>query len=303
MRQPIQLLLFFVFWTVPTMAAEISSTELIFTVGDVKRRAILVNESSNQSLRPAVLVLHGGRGSAEEMRKKTGFDTIAVAENFSVIYAEGTTWGRGFHAWNTGYLQRQQVGNADDIGYFDTLIDLLVKDHHIDPQRIYMTGASNGGMMTFVYAVKRPEKLAAVAPVVGAMFTFEKNHPVPLPILMINGQQDDEVPIQGGMSRNPLVRRAQQAPFRRLEDTVAFWVSANRSQKTGNVETEGTVTTTTYPAMGNGAVTISIVDTAGGHGWPGTDPSREGNTPIVAFKGAEKVWSFFKTQHRGNSSN
>ena len=160
MRLPILSLLLLVSWIEPTMATEISATELTFAVRGIKRRAILVNESTNQSLRPAVLVLHGGKGSAEEMRKRTGFDAIAVAENFSVIYAEGTTWGRGFHAWNTGYLQRQQVGKADDIGYFDTLIDLLVKDHHIDRQRIYMTGGSNGGMMTFVYAVKRPEKLA-----------------------------------------------------------------------------------------------------------------------------------------------
>lgn len=283
------------------MATEISATELTFAVGGIKRRAILVNESPNQSIRPAVLVLHGGKGSAEEMRKRTGFDAIAVAENFSVIYAEGATWGRGFHAWNTGYLlQRQQVGKADDIGYFDTLIDLLVKYHHIDRQRIYMTGGSNGGMMTFVYAVKRPEKLAAIAPVVGAMFTFDKKPSVPLPIMMINGQQDDEVPIEGGMSRNPIVRRVQQAQYRSLDDTVAFWVSANRSQKMGNVLTEGTMTTTTYPATGNGAVTISIVDTAGGHGWPGIDPGRKGNTPIMSFKGAEKVWSFFKTQRRVN---
>jgi polyhydroxybutyrate depolymerase len=282
----------------PTLATEIPARELTFAVGGVKRRAILVNESANQRLHPAVLVLHGGQGSAERQRKVTGFDAIAVAEGFSVVYAEGTAWGRRFHAWNTGYLQRQQVGNADDIGYFDTLIDLLIKDHHIDPQRIYMTGGSNGGMMTFVYAVKRPEKLAAIAPVVGAMFTFEKRPSVPLPVMMINGQQDNEVPIQGGMSRNPLVRRAQAAPYRSLADTVAFWVSANRSQKTGKVVTEGTVTTTTYPATGNGAVTISIVDRVGGHGWPGTDPGREGNTPILAFKGAEKVWAFFKTQRR-----
>lgn len=292
-------LLFFGFWIAPAMATETSATELTFAVGGINRRAILVNESTNQSLRPAVLVLHGGTGSAEEQRKRTGFDAVAVAEGFSVIYAEGTPWGKGFHAWNTGYLQRKQVGDADDIGYFDMLIDLLVKSHHIDPQRIYMTGASNGGMMTFVYAVKRPQKLAAIAPIVGAMFTFEKKPSVPLPILMINGQQDDEVPIEGGMSRNPLVRRAQQAPFRSLENTVAFWVSANCSQKTGAVVTEGTVTTTTYLATNGGAVTVSIIDAAGGHGWPGADPGRKGNTPIMAFKGAEKVWSFFKTQRRG----
>lgn len=289
--------------TQPAAAADIPATELTFPVGGTKRRAILVNESPGPDLRPAVLVLHGGQGSAEQQRKATGFDKIAVAEGFAVIYAEGTSWGRNFHAWNTGYLQRQQVGEADDIGYFDTLIELLVKYHRIDPRRIYMTGGSNGGMMTFVYAVKRPEKLAAAAPVVGAMFTFDEKPSVPLPIMMINGKQDNEVPIRGGYSDNPLVRRAQEAPYQTLEDTVAFWVSANRSQETGYALTEGTVTTMTYPATENGAVTISIVDAAGGHGWPGTNPGRQGNTPIMAFKGAEKIWSFFRNHARNTSGN
>jgi polyhydroxybutyrate depolymerase len=245
-----------------------------------------------------VIVLHGGKGSAEAQRKRTGFDSIAVAEGFTVVYAEGTRWGMGFHAWNTGYLQRKQVGRADDIGYFDKLIALLVREHNVDPARVYMTGGSNGGMMTYVYAVNRPEKLAAIAPVVGAMFTFDQRPAVPVPILMINGAQDNEVPIEGGMSRNSQVRRAQQAPFKPLQSTVDFWISANRSLQTGDTVSEGTVTTTTYPASEGGAVTISIVDSVGGHGWPGTTPDRTENTPIRAFDGAARVWAFFKTQRR-----
>jgi poly(3-hydroxybutyrate) depolymerase len=50
-----------------------------------------------------------------------------------------------------------------------------------------MNGGSNGGTMTFVYAVQRTEKLAAIAPVVGAMCTFENKPSAPLPILMIHG--------------------------------------------------------------------------------------------------------------------
>ena len=67
------------------------------------------------------------------------------------------------------------------------MIDLLVQGHHLDPQRNFMNGGSNGGTMTFVYAVQRTEKLAAIAPVVGAMCTFENNPSAPLPILMIHG--------------------------------------------------------------------------------------------------------------------
>jgi poly(3-hydroxybutyrate) depolymerase len=271
---------------------------LAFTVDGRDRRALLVNAAADGGPRPAVIVLHGGMGSAEVMRANSGFDTVAREEGFMVVYAEGTSFGEGRHAWNTGFLLRRQVQNADDIAYFDTLIDRLVRKHGADPSRIFMTGGSNGGMMTFVYAVTRPERLAAVAPVVASMFTFDATPAVPLPILIINGARDDEVPLEGGMSRNPLVRRGQQAPFKPLEEVVQFWVKANRSQPEGEVETRGTVTTTVYAATPEGAATEFVIDAAGGHGWPGSRPRREGSTPIASFSGAERVWQFFKENRR-----
>jgi len=271
---------------------------LTFTVKGQERRAVVVNASADGAARPAVIVLHGGMGSAELMRANSGFDAVARAEGFMVAYAEGTSFGEGRHAWNTGFLLRRQVRDADDIAYFDTLIDRLVREHGADPSRIFMTGGSNGGMMTFVYAVTRPERLAAVAPVVASMFTFDNEPAVPLPILIINGAKDDEVPLEGGMSRNPLVRRAQQAPFKPLDEVVAFWVKANTSRSEAEVATRGTVTTTIHAATPGGAATEFVVDGAGGHGWPGSRPRREDSTPIASFSGAERVWEFFKDKRR-----
>jgi polyhydroxybutyrate depolymerase len=204
----------------------------------------------------------------------------------------------GGHAWNTGYLLRKQVGEADDIAYFDALIDLLIRQHRVDPKRVYMTGGSNGAMMMYVYAVKRAEKLAAIAPVVGAMFTFDEKPSVPLPILMINGAKDNEVPLEGGMSRNRMVSGAQGAPFKSLSDTIDFWVKANRSEPKATVVVTGGYTTTTHAATPGGAPTVSIVDSAGGHGWPGTQSNRAENTPIQSFNGAEKAWAFLKEHRR-----
>jgi polyhydroxybutyrate depolymerase len=244
-------------------------------------------------------VLHGGAGSADEQRRRTGFDEVAQREGFTVVYPEGTPWGRaGMHAWNTGYLQRRQVGHADDIAFLDTLIDALVERHGADPARVCMTGGSNGAMMTLVYATRRAQRLAAIAPVVGAMFSFEDKPVRPLPILLINGEADDEVPIEGGMSRNPIVRQAQAAPYRALEQTLAFWVQSNRSVATPVVEVQATLTTRTYAATPGGAVTMAIVDAAGGHGWPGTRPARGGNVPIQGFNGAERIWAFCRAHGR-----
>jgi poly(3-hydroxybutyrate) depolymerase len=280
-------------------AADFASERTItFRAAGQDRRAIIVNAPTDGTKRAVVIVLHGGMGSAELMRSNSGFDALASREGFLIVYAEGTSFGDGRHAWNTGYLLRRQVRDADDIAYFDTLIDALVGEHGADPRRVFMTGGSNGGMMTFVYAVTRPERLAAVAPVVASMFTFERRPSVPLPILIINGAQDDEVPLAGGMSRNPLVRRGQQAPFKPLEEVVEFWVDVNKSQRNATVESRGTVMTSVYAATPDGAATEFVVDSAGGHGWPGSRSRGPGATPIASFSGAERVWQFFKDKER-----
>ena len=272
--------------------------ELTFKVKQQDRRAVIVNASTDGTKRPVVIALHGGQGSAEIMRANSGFDPVAKANGFMVVYGEGTDFGNRRHAWNTGYLLRRQVRDADDIAYLDTLIDKLVKEHDGDPHRVYMTGGSNGGMMTFVYAVARGDRLAAVAPVVASMFTFDKQPAAPVPILMINGAKDEEVPLEGGMSRNPLVSRAQNAPFKPLQEVVEYWVEANKSRAPGRVDSRGTVTTTTYSATEDGAATEFVLDSAGAHGWPGSKPRRVGSTPISSFSGAERVWQFFKDKRR-----
>ena len=275
--------------------------ELSLKVKGQDRRAIIVNAALDGSRRPAVIVLHGGMGSAEVMQANSGFDSVARKNGFMVVYAEGMSFGGDRHAWNTGYLLRRLVQDADDIAYFDQLIESLIRDHGADSSRIYMTGGSNGGMMTFVYAVARPERLAAIAPVVASMFTFDKKPSVPLPILIINGAKDEEVPLEGGMSENVIVRRGQQAPFKPLDEVVAFWVNVNKSKSEADVKKSGTVTTSVYEATADGAATEFVVDSEGGHGWPGSRARREGNAPISSFSGAERVWEFFKDKSRAAS--
>jgi poly(3-hydroxybutyrate) depolymerase len=284
----------------PTAAATATRPdgEIALDVKGVRRAAIVVNAPPPGETRPAVLILHGGMGSAERMRASSGFDAVARAEGFIAVYAQGTDFGKGWRAWNTGHLLREQVRDADDIAYFDALIDALVRDHGADRARVYMTGGSNGGMMTFVYAVARAERLAAVAPVVSSMFRFDQTPAVPLPILIVNGAKDEAVPLAGGMSGSPVVRRAQSTPYKPVREVVDFWVKANRSDPAGQVETRGTVTTTRYAASADGAVTEFVLDSEGGHGWPGTPSLRDGNKPIASFRGAERVWAFFEGKTR-----
>ena len=268
--------------------------ELRLTVGGIERTALVVNAPPEPERRPLVLVLHGGAGSAATQRSRTGFDALAQREGFMVVYPQGSEFRPGMHAWNTGYLMRRQVGAVDDVAFLDTLIDRLIEKYGADPKRVYMTGGSNGGMMTLVYATRRAERLAGIAPVIAAMFSFDLRPARPIPILLINGALDQEVPIEGGMSRNPLVRSAQTAPYRSLEDTVNFWLGVNRSNREPEVRVEGAVTTRIWSTTPGGAVTVSVVDAEAGHGWPGANPTRRVSTPVSEKSATELIWGFFR---------
>jgi poly(3-hydroxybutyrate) depolymerase len=272
--------------------------EIRLRIADHDRRAVIVNAAADGVRRPAVIVLHGGMGSAARIRTGSGFDDVARKHRFMVVYGEGTEFRDGMHGWNTGFLLRRQVRDADDIAYLDAVIDTVIRDHGADPERIFMTGASNGGMMTFIYGLARPRRLAAIAPVVATMFSFDTAPDVPLPVLVINGAKDREVPLEGGMSSNALVRRAQAAPFKPVREVVDFWVKVNQSKPEGDAVVDGTVTTTTYAAGPGGAVTEFVLDAAGGHGWPGSPPRWMGGAPITAFHGADRVWRFFADKSR-----
>lgn len=270
--------------------------ELRLTIGGIERTALVVNAPPEHERRPLVLVLHGGAGSAAMQRERTGFDVLARREGFMVVFPQGSEYRPGMHAWNTGYLMRRQVGTVDDVAYLDALIDRLIEKYGADPERVYMTGGSNGGMMTMVYATRRAERLAGIAPVIAAMFSFDIRPSLPVPILLINGALDQEVPIGGGMSRNPLVRNAQTAPYQSLEDTVNFWLGVNRSNREPEVRVEGSVTTRIWSATPGGAVTVSVVDAQAGHGWPGANPTRRASTPVSEKSATELIWRFFR-QH------
>lgn len=271
--------------------------EIALTVQGTQRRAVLVNAAIANAKRPTVIVLHGALDNADHMREMTGFDAVARANAFAVVYAEGTDLGDGRHAWNTGHLLRDELQGADDIAYLDALIDTLIRDHAADPTRIYLTGVSNGGMLTFVYGAARAPRLAAIAPVVASMFTFETAPTAPLPTLIINAAEDDQIPLDGGMSPNPRIRAAQAAAFKPVHEVVEFWVKANKSDSKGVTTEIATIRTTTYPARKNGAVTEYVLDTDGGHGWPGARWHSRANVAID-FDGAQRVWDFFKDKSR-----
>ena len=90
----------------------------------------------------------------------TGFNDIASEENFIVVYPQGSYFNGTTH-WNVGGWT---LGSSvDDVAFIDFLIDAISEDYLIDSERIYSTGMSNGGYMSFLLACQLSERIAAIA--------------------------------------------------------------------------------------------------------------------------------------------
>ncbi len=178
-----------------------------------------------ENLSPAlVFVLHGGGGTGEGMERSLtlgGFDTLADQYHFIVVYPDGI--GK---AWNDGrknMTDEAHQQNIDDVGFFSLLIDNLTQEFNIDARQVFVTGISNGAMMSYRLGFELPEKIAAIAPVAGAIPTdlLPVNMSTePVSVCAISGTKDPLVPWNGGV----VYPRKPRGTVISVNDSVQIWM-------------------------------------------------------------------------------
>ena len=250
---------------------------------------------------PMVMVLHGRPGNSGGIAFITGMNRVAEEEGFIAVYPDAINMG-----WNAGegsqFFEDTGIHEAD---FFEALINDLSIDLNVDPQRIYVTGFSNGGFMTQRLACEMPHRFAAFA--VGGASIFPNAPAVcegtdAVPIMFIHGTEDVSVPFEGEMST------MQGRPFRNLlsvPDTVAYWAQHNGCVLESESEE--------LPILGNSPDTYVVLNTindcadnthmlfyvvvGGGHNWPGEG---QGIGPQIAgrvnmdINANEVIWDFFQ---------
>jgi polyhydroxybutyrate depolymerase len=230
--------------------------------------------SSTTKPMPLLIVLHGGGGTGQGMVSLTfgGLNTLADNEKFIVVYPDGIA-----NQWNDGREGNFTVVNReeiDDVGFISALIDHLSQKHKIDIQRIYATGISNGAMMSYRLACEVSNKIAAVAPVCGAMplDSVSQCSPArPISVLVISGTEDRLVPWDGGSVIGGRGRILS------VPDSVKYWVTYNQCSATPVITMEadtdpqdGTrVREEVYGQGKDGTEVILYAIEGGGHTWPG----------------------------------
>ncbi|WP_433327941.1 alpha/beta hydrolase family esterase [Spirillospora sp. CA-294931] len=211
---------------------------------------------------PLVLALHGGLANMSKMRQLTGFDRISDDRGFLVAYPDGfmTTWNAG------GCCGAAKIGNIKDVAFLSKLIDRLTGSGLADPGRVFVSGFSNGAGMAYRLACEKPEKVAAIGVVEGALAT-PCSPDRPVSAMIFHGTADRSVPFGGGgrMDFN------DGRPFPSVASAVEFWrKNADLPRPERGLAAKGVASTeceTTGKGAGGAEVAFCTID-GGTHRWP-----------------------------------
>ena len=161
---------------------------------------------------PVVFVFHGAGGSGDEIADRSGWSDMAKKYGFLIVCPSASVPNRVrnvsdmmtnemFRAmWNTG---RPQETRPADLLFVDYLYQWLVEYYNVDKSRVYASGQSSGGMMSWACGCYRSDYFAAVAPVSAKTQNIE-NEPEPfvkgsvIPVMANLGLMDNA--FKGGFS-------------------------------------------------------------------------------------------------------
>jgi len=233
---------------------------------------------------PLVLVLHGGGQSPESAERMSGMSAKADKEGFLAAYPSGT--GR-MPTWNSGNCCGYAMqNNVDDVTFLRALIDQLEHDYSVDPRRIFVTGISNGGMMSYRVGCELADKIAAIAPVEGAQ-NIDCRPSGPVSVIVFHGSADRLVPFNGGSTPFQIgPKRSDNS----VANAVAFWVKNDGCSPNPKHEENSAAHTDIYSGCKNGTGVALYAIQGGRHLWPG---SRISGNSVPA---TDLMWSFF-VQH------
>ena len=244
---------------------------------------IYVPESGvSEASMPVLFALHGYGSTAEIHKNYTNYQPLAETSKFIVIYPQGSyfqgTFTSGNH-WNVGSWTAGST--ADDVDFINEVIDLVSKKESINQNRIYSSGMSNGGFMSYHLACNLSSRIAAIASVTGSMSkeTLENCSPShPTPILQIHGALDVTVPFNGESTIN----------MESIDNVFNYWTTYNSCDPIPSlIVTDYVDFSVDYQKYNNclNNVKVELYKISSmGHTWPGKN-----NYGISA---TEEVWNF-----------
>jgi polyhydroxybutyrate depolymerase len=258
---------------------------------------------------PLVINLHGAAGFNIKnpfgffkscfMEKYTGFSEKADEEGFIIVYPNGKLFFRGgAFGFDSEWYSIWFLNLVNDVGFIKNLIEKMEDNYNINSSRIYVTGHSSGGFLSYAVASWLSDRIAAIAPNAGAIggreYEDEPYYYIPVPenpvaVIAFHGTNDSFVPYENSTQSVS------------VNQSISFWVENNGCDAVPDIWISDTGRTIkkTYKNGSRGTEVILYTTVGGSHCWPGNDLPYNKNAPWLydPFKeitATDLIWDFFE---------
>lgn len=234
---------------------------------------------------PLVLAFHGFDLNPAEMARISGLNALADREGFLVAYPLGAGQRPAFNGGECCGQAAQK--NVDDVGFTRAIIEKVAQVVHLDRQRVYATGFSNGAIMAYRLACDLADQIAAIAPVGAAPATTLCQPARPVSIIHFHGDADRLNPYEGGTTQGGL-------EFWSVERGINYWLDLNGCPTEAQETQAGSIVHRVYaPCRENAAVELYKI-LGGEHAWPGGEAvTAQIGQPTQEIDASALIWEFF----------
>lgn len=237
-------------------------------------RKTLTYVPKNVEKSPALVIsLHGMNQDPGYQQNQTQWNALADTEGFIVTYPLGNN-----RMWDTH--------GTSDVEFVKTVMKDMELKHHVDKNRIYLSGFSMGSWLGYHCLETLGDKIAAFGPVSGVNIGKQPRANRMVPIMHIHGTADDVFKYTGDPYH-------MAGGYPSIEEYVKKW-AAYEGCDTSNPQvirpypagSTGPKATRTIYNNVNDDVEVNLISIDGKGHWHSNDPNGVNST--------QELWNFFK---------
>ena len=186
------------------------------------------NSYDENSATPILFNFHGFGGSANQFISRADMRAEAELNSFILVYPQGSCLD-GVPHWNPCPIGGDNKSSADDLGFFEAMVNEISTEYNLDMERIYAAGYSNGGMMAYGLANYKSNLIAAVASVSGSMLDCLDTPSHPMPVLHLHGTNDGVIAYDESSN-----------DYNSVQSTLDYWTNFNNTVSTPTINSDNT---------------------------------------------------------------
>ncbi|MEU7584482.1 PHB depolymerase family esterase [Streptomyces sp. NPDC041068] len=218
---------------------------------------------------PLVIAMHPYPADGTAAATISGLSAKADKENFLVAYPDGL---------NRGYNAMICCGTEDDVGFIRTMTKRLTGTWNADPSRVYATGISNGGDMSYKLAVELPDTFAAIAPVSGGYLGTDAEKASYMPKRPVS-----VITFIGGLDEH----------YAGMDEGITSWQKRLSCKAGKPTELKNRIKKTTATCRDGSDVAVYRLPEMG-HSWP-NGAGGGMSDPTAGINATDLLWEFFES--------